>query len=699
MMNQGRIDLNLRRLAWGVALAAFAIMLTGRAAADSLSCRFVGNWPFGESYAVAVDTARSLVFCGSGGGVFILDLSDPEHLPRLSDLIRTRGFIYGLSCYRNWLFLAAEDAGLEIWDVSDAAAPVRLGSLATSEWVYGVAVSGDYAYLVGRDSSLRIADISDPAHPYEVSRHHVYGRAYAVSLSGDYAYVAAYNGGLSVVDVSDPRNPEDAGHCRLAAYAEDVVVLGSYAYVSDAGLRVVDISNPRNPISVASRPAQWAGRGVAASQGYVYFGVEDSFLVFDVSEPSSPNLVGCCRTPSYIEGICLAGGYALVADHSGGLRLIDVSDPHGPFEVGYIQAPGVSGVAKVVGSCAFAADNGLRIFDVSDPRSPRDIGYCPVSGNTYGIAISDRYAYLASWQGGLRVLDISNLQSPREVGHASVPGLAYGVAVSGEYVYVGAQDSGLRVIDVSDPSSPTEVGRCSIPSRAFGVCMFGTDLCLVTSWSGLSVVSVADPRNPVLIGSCPSPRFAMCVAVSGSYAYVGGVYAHFNVVDVTNPYEPVEVGHDTAIEAQDVAVSGTYVYVAAAGDGLRVISVADPRNPREVGYYTMPHPASRLAASATIAYVCAGALGVYEFYGLDVEERRSTPDAVRAAPIPTILRGCLRLPTQQTPAQYSLLSVDGRKVMQLHPGPNDVSGMRSGVYFVRLETPTLCETRKVILAE
>ena len=54
---------------------------------DSLNCRLVGNWPFGPSYAVAVDSARNLVFCGSGGGVYVLDVSDSANPVKLSDAI------------------------------------------------------------------------------------------------------------------------------------------------------------------------------------------------------------------------------------------------------------------------------------------------------------------------------------------------------------------------------------------------------------------------------------------------------------------------------------------------------------------------------------------------------------------------------------------------------------------------------------
>ena len=53
------------------------LVTTAVRAQDSLNCRFVGNWPFGFSEAVALDPARNLAFCGSGGGVYVLDVSNP----------------------------------------------------------------------------------------------------------------------------------------------------------------------------------------------------------------------------------------------------------------------------------------------------------------------------------------------------------------------------------------------------------------------------------------------------------------------------------------------------------------------------------------------------------------------------------------------------------------------------------------------
>ena len=60
-----------------------------------------------------------------------------------------------------------------------------------------------------------------------------------------------------------------------------------------------------------------------------------------------------------------------------------------------------------------------------------------------------------------------------------------------------------------------------------------------------------------------------------------------------------------------------------------------------------------------------------------VAEQRPQPIGMR--PFATVVRGALRLPT----ANCSLLSIDGREVMDLKPGANDVRALAPGVYFIR----------------
>jgi hypothetical protein len=79
-----------------------------------------------------------------------------------------------------------------------------------------------------------------------------------------------------------------------------------------------------------------------------------------------------------------------------------------------------------------------------------------------------------------------------------------------------------------------------------------------------------------------------------------------------------------------------------------------------------------------------------------------TPNAeVRTTNTATIVRGVLFLPPSLLSPPSSLLSIDGRKVMSLKAGANDVSRLSPGVYFVR-EAQAQAQaqaTRKVIVTK
>ena len=79
-----------------------------------------------------------------------------------------------------------------------------------------------------------------------------------------------------------------------------------------------------------------------------------------------------------VVGVAVANGYAYVAAGMGGLRIVDVSNPAAPVEVGAWQAAHGQAAANgrqvaVRGHLAFLADgtSGLVVLDISDPTAPR----------------------------------------------------------------------------------------------------------------------------------------------------------------------------------------------------------------------------------------------------------------------------------------------------------------------------------------
>ena len=308
----------------------------------------------------------------------------------------------------NYAYIADEDTGLCIVNISNPAKPTKVSSYETPGMTRGVAISGPYAYIAAR--GLRVINVSDPAHPTEISSYNTPGREENVVLSGSYAYVAAGGSGLRIVDISNPAHLNEVGFYDTPGWATAVSLSGSYAYVADfgEGLRIIEISDPTNPREVGSYP-----------------------------------------TPGYARDVAVSGSYAYVAAMRGGLCIVNVSEPANPTGVGcYYAQERVSDVA-VMGSYAYVTvGSGLRIMDISDPAHPIEIGSCnmPTAGAGEGITLVGSYVLIADGFSGLSIVDISNLTNPTGARLYDTPGYANDVAVSGAYVYVADVKGGLIIL-------------------------------------------------------------------------------------------------------------------------------------------------------------------------------------------------------------------------------------------------------------
>ncbi len=89
---------------------------------------------------------------------------------------------------------------------------------------------------------------------------------------------------------------------------------------------------------------------------------------------------------------------------------------------------------------------GLRIINVSNPAAPSEVGSYDTPGDAWGVAVAGAYAYVADGLMGLRIIDVSNPAALREVGFYDTPWSARGVAVAGDTAYVADGDGGLVIL-------------------------------------------------------------------------------------------------------------------------------------------------------------------------------------------------------------------------------------------------------------
>lgn len=330
--------------------------------------------------------------------------------------------------------------------------------------------------------------------------------------------------------------------------------------------------------------------------------------------------------------------YYLYLGHiwSGGLTILDVTDPTSPGPIAYIPSPTpntwhinlqvaddlllVANERMIPGWGPLPPDSpfvaGVQVYDVRDPHSPRKLGawHTTGSGTHRNWYAGGRYAYLSTSEDGfagrfLLVLDLADPESPREVGRWWVPGQAvklgekpwwptergrghytlHGCIVAGGLAYLAYEDFGLKVLDVTDPTRPELVGEISTHPPFGGYThttlpLPGQKLVIASEETiayncqeeqkRIWLIDVREPSHPVTFATMPLP-----VEPPGEppWCQKGGRFGPHNL-------------HENRPGS---FYSETLVFSAFHNAGLRVYDIRDPFRPREVAWF-IPAPPERL---------------------------------------------------------------------------------------------------------
>ncbi|HXU30407.1 MAG TPA: Ig-like domain-containing protein [Thermoanaerobaculia bacterium] len=209
--------------------------------------------------------------------------------------------------------IAAGPGGLVTVDVSDPLHPAVLANAFTGGVARDVALFGNLAAVVG-SSGLDLFDLSNPADPVHLGTLAEVGDRSGVDLSEDgrLAIVVGFgNGGggggtdlarvgqagtsgFDLVDLSDPANPVARGSLALSG-AVDATLRNGIAFVAtiDESLTTADVTDPDAPLRLASTPPAFGGRlNEVALFGDFAFGADIFFVngipIIDVADPAAP---------------------------------------------------------------------------------------------------------------------------------------------------------------------------------------------------------------------------------------------------------------------------------------------------------------------------------------------------------------------------------------------------------------------------
>ncbi|MBN1542026.1 right-handed parallel beta-helix repeat-containing protein [candidate division KSB1 bacterium] len=420
---------------------------------------------------------------------------------------------------------------------------------------------------------------------------HLGGEATVGTVDGDYVYLSQGKG-ISVLD-NTSESFAQLGYLALPEQSLALLKSGTLLFAlldNSQGFYVIDVSDPSSPQILGSCEieAQWSA-GMAMHGLYVYVAAgRGGFPIIDVSNPSAP-VVASKVNLFYPSDIAISGNHAFALTSTASPAVLHVFDLANPLEPVFRTQVTVAKGRKLTlnGDLALIAcseytggENGMRLFDISTPLNPTELSYVKTVKRVYTVLAWNHTAYIAG-EDSLLIADISAPANPAVVGRYDVPGHSYSrtqaIFTDGDLVYLTTlyADRPLVSVDVSNPAQPRQDRTQFFPDNIQSLKVQG-DRLFVSGTSFLFVYDIADRANPRLVALYP--EFAAMAALQMHNGYLSGARERELVfLDIQDAQNIHTVGQYTLPEGwvANYTLSGSHAYVLTNEDQLVTVDIAD----------------------------------------------------------------------------------------------------------------------------
>jgi hypothetical protein len=401
-----------------------------------------------------------------------------------------------------------------------------------------------------------------------------------------------------------------------AAEGNELVVL-SLTDPSNPGLYTVDETLRTAPISIVDvdSPAGIAMKGqwrltstdenahfVTVDNQRAFLTTETGLRIIDVSDPQKPVQLGQVELQRWYQGIWLGkplvdGASVYLVGASSALYRIDVSNPASPRAVAVtVPVTGPVEMALAANRLYVPVGKAIEIFDVSGSAAPVSIGRLDTGDYANDVKVADGLAYVAG-ENGLRIIDVTDPQAPWLVGSAQT-GKSQKIELRGTLAYVLSYTNNViafQVVNISNPVSPTvtyAVNETPGPNIAWAL---SSSNAFVSVSPGLQVRSydLSDPERPVRLGETIMAAYDL--AVAGNYCYAAHRLSGLVIYNVEDPTRALRAGtFYTSTTLAGITERGGYVYLRDPNNGTHIIDARDPLQPKRVSTYTAAEGARSL---------------------------------------------------------------------------------------------------------
>lgn len=469
--------------------------------------------------------------------------------------------------------------------------------------------------------------------------------------------------------------PEPVEPQAKPAPANGMILLGDFAIVASQAYRglqvyqvgVADQPTLVNSIDTEQQPVAISTDGELA---YVSAGWE-GVLVFDVADPSDPQLLSVAGTPGFAqEAVPFVNGgsqYIAVADGPGGVRIIDVSLPAGPKSVSAFNPTGdvvtnVTGLSIQGDLLATGQrEQGFSLVNIASPSAPSVVVSAQAqavpdtfdqSGYVWDTALDGNTLFLSLGQRGVQAFDITDRAAPAFIDHENGPqgicqtGCADPInffTFDGGSIFASSLLTGAVRMHLEGDTLVTDA-TLPIAGHTFSVVPTAGYL-YATAGSGILVFDrdAADGAAPVFKEEAPVGQ-VNATAVTGEHLYAATAYRGLETYSLQDPLEPTFVDLDVTASIQrdlqiaNVAIQGSRVVVLDGRAGVSVYDISNnPSNPVLTGVVDDADAdhSSAIEFNGDLAYVCNDNHGLWVVDYLSIP-----PTVVNSVPLSPDFTAC-----------------------------------------------------------
>ncbi|MCE7741884.1 MAG: hypothetical protein GOP50_05455 [Candidatus Heimdallarchaeota archaeon] len=252
---------------------------------------------------------------------------------------------------------------------------------------------------------------------------------------------------------------------------------------------------------------------------------------------------------------------------------------------------------------------GIELIDVSDPYNLENLGrFNDDTGNFIELVINENYLYAASGESGLVIFDISG--STSSISPLSkiydLANITRFLTIQNEIAYIDINGEGFAIIDVSDPTTPIVLSRTAKDTNPALDFIDSRDIAIKDNFaflvgyaSGITVFDLSDKSNPAQLytytefpGTSESLH-VQSIEIVDDIAYIAADTSGLVALDISDPSDISVLGRfnvTTLTIVSEVYIEGNHAYLITSNHinfeyGLRIINITEPSTFLEINNY------------------------------------------------------------------------------------------------------------------